>query len=80
MESNTLGGTESTVLRLAKKLAKKHNIYVSQLNRTERHIENNVTFIHRSESLSQEEFIPDTVSIRKYKLLKEIHCRLILHK
>ena len=71
MESNPLGGTESTVLRLARELAKKHNVYLSQLNRTERYVENNVTFIHRSESLSQD-FIPDIIIIiRKYKLLKE---------
>ncbi len=72
MENNPLGGTESTVLRLAKELALEHNVYLSQINRTKRYVENNVTFIHYDESLNQNEFIPDRIIIiRKYKLLKD---------
>ena len=71
MESHPLGGTESTVLRLVKELAKDHSVYLSQINRTERYIENGVTFIHHDESLSQKEFIPEIIIIiRKYKYLK----------
>ena len=71
MENHPLGGTESTVLRLVKELAKDHKVYLSQINRTERYIENGVTFIHQDESLSQKEFIPDIIIIiRKYKHLK----------
>ena len=71
MESHPLGGTESTVLRLVKELAKEHKVYLSQINRTERYIENGVTFIHHDESLTQKEFIPDIIIIvRKYKFLK----------
>ena len=71
MESHPLGGTESTVLRLVKELAKEHKVYLSQINRTEQYIENGVTFIHHNESLSQKEFLPDIIIIiRKYKYLK----------
>lgn len=71
MESHPLGGTESTVLRLVKELAKDHKVYLSQINRTERYIENGVTFIHHNVSLSQKEFTPDIIIIiRKYKFLK----------
>ena len=72
MESHSLGGTESTVLRLARELAREHKVYISQVNRTERYIENNISYIHSDESLSQDEFIPDIIIIiRKYKLLKD---------
>ena len=71
MESNPVGGTESTVLRLAKELAKTHHVFISQLNRTEHYIENNVKFIHDNESVTQKKFTPDIIIIiRKYKLLK----------
>jgi len=71
MKSHSLGGTESTVLRIARELASDNEVYISQINRTERYLEHGITYIHSYESLEQEEFIPDIVIIlRKYKLLK----------
>lgn len=72
MESHSLGGTQSTQLRVARELAREHNVYISQVNRTERYIEEGITYIHSDESQTQNEFIPDIIIIiRKYKLLKE---------
>ena len=72
MESHSLGGTESTVLRVARNLAQEHTVYISQLNRTERYEEDGVTYIHSKESLTKNEFEPDIiVIIRKYRLLKD---------
>lgn len=71
MESNSLGGTQSTVLRVARELARDHKVYISQINRTERYEERGVTYIHNDDSLAQSEFVPDIiVIIRKYRLLK----------
>jgi len=72
MESHSLGGTESTVLRVASALAREHQVYISQINRNERYEEEGITYIHSSESLNQNDFIPDIVVIlRKYRLLKD---------
>ena len=72
MESHSLGGTESTVLRMAQALANEHEVYISQINRTERYIEKGITYFHSNESLTQNEFIPDVIIIlRKYRLLKD---------
>ncbi len=72
MESHSLGGTESTVLRVARELAREHKVYLSQINRTERYEEEGISYIHSSESLNQAEFVPDIVVIlRKYRLLKD---------
>ena len=71
MESNSLGGTQSTLLRIASELALHHNIYISQVNRNERYVEEGITYIHSSEGQSGNEFVPDIIIIlRKYKLLK----------
>lgn len=72
MESHSLGGTESTILRVARELAREHSVYISQLNRTERYIEEGITYIHNSDSLKQKEFVPDIIIIRsKYRLLTD---------
>jgi len=72
MESHSLGGTQSTVLRVARELAKEHKIYISQINRTERYEEHGISYIHNSDSLNQQEFKPDIIIIlRKYRLLKD---------
>lgn len=72
MESHSLGGTESTTLRIARELAREHQVYLSQINRTERYEEEGVTFIHSIESLSPSAFKPDIIVIlRKYRLLKD---------
>ena len=72
MASHSLGGTESTVLRVARELAQEHKVYISQINRTERYEEEKITYIHLSESLTQAEFVPEIVVIlRKYRLLKD---------
>ncbi|MDH3355440.1 MAG: glycosyltransferase family 4 protein [Chromatiales bacterium] len=72
MQSHSLGGTESTVLRVARELAQEHTIYISQINRTERYEESGITYIHNSEGLDQREIVPDIVIIlRKYRLLRE---------
>lgn len=72
MESYSLGGIESSVLGVARELAREHNVYLSQINRTERYIEEGIAYIHSSESLTQNEFIPDIIIIlRKYRLLKD---------
>lgn len=70
MESHSIGGTESTILRVARELAREHKVYISQLNRTEHYVEEGITYIHNSDGLTQKEFIPDTVIIRsKYRVL-----------
>lgn len=72
MESHSLGGTQSTQLRVARELARNHDVYISQINRTERYVEEGITYIHNSESRTQKLFIPDIIIIiRKYKLLKD---------
>ena len=72
MESHSLGGTESTILRVAKELAREHSVYISQLNRTEHYVEEGITYIHHEEGLTQKEFIADIVIIRsKYRLLTD---------
>ena len=72
MESHSLGGTESTILRVARELAREHSVYISQLNRTERYAEKGITYIHHAEGLAQKEFIADIVIIRsKYRLLTD---------
>ena len=74
MESHSLGGTESTVLRVARELAREHKVYISQINRTERYNEEGITFIHRSEGLVKNEFEPDIIIIlRKYRLVSDYH-------
>ena len=71
MKSHSLGGTESTVLRIARELARDNEIYISQINRKERYLEHGITYIHSRDSLEQSEFVPDIIIIlRKYKLLK----------
>ena len=71
MKSHSLGGTESTVLRIARELALDNEVYISQINRSERYLEHGITYIHSRDSLEQSEFIPDIIIIlRKYKLLK----------
>jgi len=72
IESHSIGGIETTVLGIARELAREHNVHLSQLNRTQRYIENGITYIHSNESLTQNEFVPDVVIIlRKYRLLKD---------
>ncbi|MFK5912911.1 MAG: glycosyltransferase family 4 protein [Woeseiaceae bacterium] len=72
MESHSLGGTESTVLRLARELAREHNVHISQINRTEPYFENGINFIHRDTSLTPNKLTPDIIIIiRKYKLVKD---------
>ena len=72
MESHSLGGTESTILRVARELARDHNVYISQLNRLERYAEEGITYLHHPDSLTQKEFVPDIIIIRsKYRLLKD---------
>lgn len=72
MESHSLGGTESTVLRTARELAREHNVYISQLNRTEPYTEDGISYIHNNDSRTQTDFIPDIIIIlRKYRILKD---------
>ena len=74
MESHSIGGTESTILRVARELALEHNVFISQLNRTERFVEEGITYIHNPESLTQKENVPDIVIIRsKYRVLTNYH-------
>ena len=72
MESHSIGGTESTILRVARELAREHTVYLSQLNRTERYVEEGITYIHTPDGLTQKEFVPDVVIIRsKYRVLTD---------
>ena len=72
MESHSLGGTESTVLRIARELAREHNVTISQINRTEHYTEQGINYIHKSEGLTQNEFVPDIIIIlRKYRLVTD---------
>ena len=72
MESHSLGGTESTILRVARELGREHNVYISQLNRTEKYFEEGITYIHNPDSLTQKEFVPDIIIIRsKYRILTD---------
>ena len=72
METHSLGGTESTTLRLARELGREHNVYLSQINRTDQYVEDGITYIHGGDSLTQHEVTPDIIIIlRKYKLLKD---------
>jgi glycosyltransferase involved in cell wall biosynthesis len=72
MQSHSLGGTESTVLRVARELAREHAVSISQINRTEPYSEEGINYIHRSEGLAQTECIPDIIIIlRKYRLVTD---------
>ncbi len=69
METNSLGGTESTVLRVARELAKQHEVYLSQLNRETRNVESGITYLPCAEDAALNP-APDVVLIvRKYKML-----------
>ena len=71
MESHSLGGTESTVLRVARELAREHKVTISQINRNERYEEEGISYIHSDASFTQTESVPDIIIIlRKYRLLK----------
>jgi len=72
MQSHSLGGTESTVLRIARELAREHNVTISQLNRTEHYTEEGIHYIHKSEGLRYNEFVPDIIIIlRKYRIVTD---------
>ena len=74
MESHSLGGTESTVLRVARELAREHHVTISQINRTESVVEQGIHYIHRSEGLQQKNNVPDIIIIlRKYRLVTDYH-------
>ncbi len=71
MHSNSLGGTESTVLRIARELATEHEVYISQINREKPYHEESIHFIHYNDGLLFKKSPPDRIIIlRKQKLLK----------
>lgn len=70
MQANSLGGTESTVLKIARELAKEHDVYISQINRDQPYEEYGIKYIHHSEGVRLQGSAPDRVVIlRKYKLI-----------
>lgn len=71
MHSNSLGGTQSTVLRVARELAIEHEVYISQINRDTPYQEQGIHFIHHDDGLLFRESPPDRIIIlRKQRLLK----------
>lgn len=69
MDEHALGGTESTVLRIAAELAKEHEVCLAQLNRDSNYHENEITYIPFDGSTAMDD-APDVVIIlRKYRLL-----------
>lgn len=71
IQSNSLGGTESTVLKIARELAKEHQVTISQINRTTDHQEQGVRFIHRQQGLAESTAPDKIIILRKYRLLTQ---------
>jgi len=70
MSSYSLGGTESTVLRVARELAKDHEVFISQINRKKTYHEQNIHFIQHDDGLLFRKAPPDRIIIlRKQRLL-----------
>lgn len=72
LKKHSIGGIEQTILKTAQELAKKHKVYIAQLNREKPYEENNVSYIDHKTSLDSSKVKPDIIIIlRKYRLLKD---------
>jgi glycosyltransferase involved in cell wall biosynthesis len=73
LEEKTLGGTEATCIRLCRELAKRDKVYLVQRNRTERLVEDGITY------LPHDSIQPDAqvcITLRDSNVLKAARARL----